>query len=74
MNTITIKMLSGYQIEQLRAYFSLSAVETVGVIIETGELVVECLPMYQMQPVGIQTIKIPLSQPAITQERQKHGI
>jgi len=65
MSIITIKQLSIYQIEQLRAYFTLSAIENVGVIIETGEVIIEYTPMYQEGPARLQTAKIPAKNPNI---------
>jgi hypothetical protein len=59
METKTIKMLSGYQIEELRAYFAISSIERIGICIETGEMFLECSPMYN-KSVPLETVKVPL--------------
>jgi hypothetical protein len=60
MSITTIRQLSLHQIEQLRAYFTLYTVETIGVVIETGGIIVEGTPLYSS---AIQTKKIPLIDP-----------
>ena len=63
MSISTIRQLSLHQIEQLRAYFAISEVQTVGVVIETGEVIIEYIAHYQGS-LGLNTKKIPLINPA----------
>lgn len=62
MSIQTIRQLSLHQIEQLRGYFVLSEIQNIGVIIETGEIVIEYIPHYQ-DSASVQTRKISLIDP-----------
>lgn len=62
MSTITINRLSLHQIEQLRAYFVLSEIQNIGVVQETGEVIIEYIPHYQ-ECGKLETKKIPRINP-----------
>lgn len=62
MSITTIRQLSLHQIEQLRAYFYISEIQNIGVVFETGDVIIEFRLHYQ-EFATIETRTIPRIDP-----------